>query len=60
VSTHSLPGQPDRALVAFAEQNAADVIAIGGFSHSRIREAILGSTTEHILRISTCPVLLVK
>lgn len=60
VSTHILPGQPDRELVSFAEQNGADVIAIGGFGHSRIREAILGSTTEHILRISTCPVLLVK
>jgi nucleotide-binding universal stress UspA family protein len=59
-TTSILPGQPDRVLVTFAEQNGMDVIAIGGFGHSRIREAILGSTTEHILRISTCPVLLVK
>ena len=55
-----ISGTPDRALVGYAQTNNMDLIAIGAFGRSRIREAILGSTTEHILRFSTCPILLAK
>lgn len=55
-----ISGTPDEELVRFAEENNFDMLAIGAYGHSRIREAILGSTTEHILRFSGCPVLLAK
>jgi nucleotide-binding universal stress UspA family protein len=51
-------GYPDKDIIGYATENNYDLIAIGAFGHSRIREAILGSTTEHILRLSNQPVLL--
>ncbi|OPZ68512.1 MAG: Universal stress protein [bacterium ADurb.Bin478] len=60
VYTQVIAGEPSRQLVAYAQSQSMDLIVIGAFGRSRIRQAILGSTTEHILRFSTCPVLLVK
>ena len=54
------PGHPDEVLVSHAQENNFDLIGIGAYGHSRIREAILGSTTEHILLQAPCPVLLAK
>ena len=33
---------------------------MGAFGHSRVRELILGSTTDGILRAATVPVLLYR
>jgi len=55
-----ISGHPDEVLVSYALSNHFDLIAIGAYGHSRIREAILGSTTEHVLRAAHCPVLLAK
>jgi nucleotide-binding universal stress UspA family protein len=52
-------GHPDKEIVGYALRGY-DLIAIGAFGHSRIREALLGSTTEHILRFATTPVLLAR
>jgi len=60
VETRVIPGHPDKESLEFAEKGQFDLIAIGAYGHSRIREAILGSTTEHILRFSPCPVLLAR
>ncbi len=60
MSSLVIPGDPGKEMVHFAQTNEIDLIAIGAFGHSRIREAILGSTTEHILRFSLSPVLLAK
>lgn len=60
VHTKVIAGEPSKQLVAYAQSQNMDLIVIGAFGRSRIRQAILGSTTEHILRFSTCPVLLVK
>jgi len=56
----SRPGHPDEELVRHSTRQACDLIAIGAYGHSRIREALLGSTTAHIIRQSTLPVLLAK
>ena len=53
-------GQPEKEIVRYAEQEGCELIAIGAHGHSRIHEAILGCTTEHILRFSTSSVLLAK
>ncbi|MBN1542558.1 universal stress protein [candidate division KSB1 bacterium] len=53
-------GSPDKIISDFAKTEEIDLIAIGAFGRSRIKETILGSTTEHILRLSTSPVLLTK
>jgi nucleotide-binding universal stress UspA family protein len=60
VETVALPGLPDDVLVRYARENSFDLICIGAYGHSRIREALLGSTTEHILRQVASPILLAK
>ena len=40
------------------DQVKADLLFIGAYGHSRIIEMVLGSTTEYVLRNSSCPVFL--
>lgn len=53
-------GDPAEAIIAKAEEIGADVIAMGAYGHSRIRELLVGSTTEYVLRRAGCPVLVYR
>ncbi|MCR4438942.1 MAG: universal stress protein [bacterium] len=55
-----LSGRPDAAVIDLAAKGKYDLIVMGAYGHSRIREAILGSTTVQIMRKSPVPVLMVK
>jgi len=55
-----LPGTPDKEIIKYAENNNMNLIAIGAYGHSRIREALLGSNTDYVLRYSPCHVMLAK
>ena len=50
-------GDPAEAIVVRAEEIGADIIAMGAYGHSRIKELLVGSTTEYVLRNARCPVL---
>jgi len=53
------PKQPvDAAILAAAQQAHAGMIVMGGYSHSRFREMILGGVTEHMLFHADRPVLM--
>lgn len=41
-----------------AGDSAADLIVMGGYGHSRLRETVFGGTTRHILDTMTVPVLI--
>ena len=43
---------------AQARDEAADLLVMGGYGHSRLREMMLGGTTRSILEQTTIPVLL--
>jgi nucleotide-binding universal stress UspA family protein len=45
-------------ILAQASDEGADLLVIGGYGHSRLRERILGGVTRHLLEHMTCPVLL--
>ncbi|MEE3625619.1 universal stress protein [Nitrospirillum sp. BR 11752] len=45
-------------LLAEAKAANADLLVLGGYGHSRLREMILGGVTRHILYNATLPVLL--
>lgn len=60
VQTEIVSGHPDVKIVQHANQNNFDLIIMGAYGHSRIREAILGSTTEQVMRNASVPVLLAK
>ncbi len=53
-------GNPEKNIVAVAEEHRCNLIVMGAFGHNRIREAILGSTTEYVMRNAAVPVLLCK
>ncbi len=45
-------------LVRHAQETGADLIVMGGYGHSRFREAILGGATRNMLELSLLPVLM--
>ncbi len=53
-------GAADAVVLEQAESSGADIIAIGGSSHSKVRDALLGSTAERIIRKARAPVLLAR
>jgi nucleotide-binding universal stress UspA family protein len=46
------------ALLSYAADLVADLIVMGGYGHSRLRERILGGVTRHLLQSMTVPVLM--
>jgi nucleotide-binding universal stress UspA family protein len=46
------------ALLSYADDVSADLLVMGGYGHSRLREIVLGGTTRTILQSMTLPVLM--
>jgi nucleotide-binding universal stress UspA family protein len=53
-------GNAEAEILKHCEKAGADLIVMGAYGHTRIRELILGSTTSHVLRKAAVPVLLVR
>jgi len=53
-------GHAEEVIAMVAKECGADLIAMGAYGHSRIRELIVGSTTEHIMRRSSAAFLLYR
>jgi nucleotide-binding universal stress UspA family protein len=49
---------PADALLDYASDLGADLLVVGGYGHSRMREMILGGVTRDLLRHMTVPVLM--
>ena len=47
-----------RSLLSRAADLGADLLVIGAYGHSRVRELLLGGATRSILRSMTLPVLM--
>ena len=48
-----------QTLLGAAERHSADLLVMGGYGHSRLREMVFGGVTRHVLRHMNLPVLLV-
>lgn len=46
------------ALLSYAADENADLLVMGGYGHSRLRELVLGGTTRTVLKTMTIPVLM--
>ena len=55
-----LHGNAETEILAACEKFGADLIVMGAYGHTRIREFILGSNTSHVLRKANVPVWLVR
>jgi nucleotide-binding universal stress UspA family protein len=55
VSRHGYVGD---TLLAWCERTRADLLVMGCYGHSRLREFVLGGATRHLLADMTLPVLM--
>jgi nucleotide-binding universal stress UspA family protein len=53
-------GEPDEVIGAQADAGEADMLVMGAYSHSRIRNLIIGSTTTEMIRRCKIPVMLFR
>lgn len=60
VQSISLQGEPVDALVAYQESMHIDLMAMGAFSHHRLRDALMGSFTLKLLAQTKKPLLLLR
>ena len=58
--TAVLPGQPETTLAALVEDGGIDLVVMGAYGHSRIRNLIIGSTTTAMIRACKVPLLLMR
>lgn len=52
-----LSGEVETAIADYVEQAQIDLLLVGAYGHSRIRELLIGSTTTELLRRCHVPVL---
>jgi len=60
VETVVTDGTPHVEIVRLAEQHRADLIVMATHGHGFVSHAILGSTTERVVRRAPCPVFVVR
>ena len=53
-------GKPAEEILAYAEDNSIDVIAMGTHGRSGVEHAFLGSVNENVVRRSEIPVLTIR
>lgn len=59
VESRHILGTPTEEIVGQAANLGADYIVVGSHGHGRIYDALVGSTTNGVLKCATCPVLVV-
>ncbi len=60
VHSRVLSGTPHREIVQFAEEQQADLIVMATHGRGFIAHALMGSTTERVIRHAPCPVMAVR
>lgn len=55
-----LAGEIEQGLCAYGDEHAVDLVVMGAYGHSKIREFLVGSTTTRMIRQSKVPLLLLR
>ena len=55
-----LDGEIEPALHQYQQEHAVDMVVMGAYGHSRLREFFVGSTTNNMIRNATVPHLLLR
>ncbi|MCG6658114.1 universal stress protein [Halomonas campisalis] len=53
-------GEVEATLRAYQEEQGIDLLVMGAYGHSRIRQLLVGSTTTEMLRRASVPILLLR
>ena len=56
----SVDGSPEDAIPAYAESHKIDLLVMGAYGHSPLRQLVVGSTTTAMIRACHIPVLLFR
>lgn len=54
------PGKVDEAISLYIEEKGIDLLAMGAYGHSRIRQLVLGSTTTKMIMKAQVPLLVLR
>jgi nucleotide-binding universal stress UspA family protein len=57
---HSVNNSVGAGLLAAARRFGCDLLSMGAYSHSRLRQLILGGVTRHVLENSNLPVMMTR
>jgi nucleotide-binding universal stress UspA family protein len=60
VSVDVLPGPPEAVIAQAVDSEGIDLLVMGAYGHSRIRNLIIGSTTTEMIRSCKVPVVLFR
>ena len=55
-----IPGQPDTVIAESIEADGFDLLVMGAYGHSRIRNLIIGSTTTQMIAACKVPIMLFR
>ncbi len=51
-------GDPSETIAAYAKECQSDLLVMGAYGHTKVRELVVGSTTAFVLNHAPCPLLL--
>jgi nucleotide-binding universal stress UspA family protein len=60
IEPHLVPGHVADAVIGLIKRLNIDLLVVGFMGHSRLYERIIGSTTDRLVRLAPCAVLVVK
>jgi nucleotide-binding universal stress UspA family protein len=60
IEVHLVPGHVVEAVVGLINKHAIDLLVVGFMGHSALYERIIGGTTDRLVRLAPCTVLVVK
>ena len=60
IETHLVPGHVAEAIVGLIKNPGFDLLVVGFMGHSQLHERIIGGTTDRLVRLVPCAVLVVK
>jgi nucleotide-binding universal stress UspA family protein len=60
IEIHLVPGHVVDGVIGLIKQLKADLLVVGFMGHSQLYERIIGGTTDRLVRLAPCAVLVVK
>jgi nucleotide-binding universal stress UspA family protein len=60
LETHLIPGHPVEAIVALIGEQQFDLLVVGFMGHSQLYQRIIGGTTDRLVDLAPCAVLVIK
>src|SRR6266446_5942582 len=60
LEAHVIPGHAVSSIVEFVEREKFDLLVIGFMGHSALYNRLIGSTTDRLVELAPCKVLVVK